>query len=282
MALSMTSTSVYGQAAAHANDPGRAPISVDSDWLMAKSPFQHADPEDPRRSIGWGTPLRGTSWRNRPYHAGWTVGALIGDSLIHGHVDQGNRVFGAYLIGWDFDHYWGAELRLGFSNLDLTDTTPMLATGSRTSRDQFWDLNLMYYPWGDARWRPFVSLGFGAGNFYFKDEVLPYYGGSTAHARSVKGVNHFMYWELMRRSREQGYRLFDFGRSKAGTGPFSFKKNFGFEAQALPYEYHLVKADGVPDLNPMNPKYRLLVNTWSRLPLPVANFIGPFLARSLG
>jgi FemAB-related protein (PEP-CTERM system-associated) len=77
-------------------------------------------------------------------------------------------------------------------------------------------------------------------SFYFRDEVIPYYGGSTAAARSLKGVNHFMYWELMRRSREQGYRLFDFGRSKSGTGPYSFKKNFGFEPQAMPYEYYLV------------------------------------------
>jgi FemAB-related protein (PEP-CTERM system-associated) len=122
----------------------------------------------------------------------------------------------------------------------------------------------------------------GVMNFYFKDEVLPYYGGSTASARSIKGVNHFMYWELMRRSCEQGYKLFDFGRSKAGTGPYSFKKNFGFAPQPLPYEYHLVKSDAVPDVNPTNPKYRLLINTWTRLPLPVANFIGPFLARSLG
>lgn len=122
----------------------------------------------------------------------------------------------------------------------------------------------------------------GVMNFYFRDEVLPYYGGSTAMARTIKGVNHFLYWELMRRSREQGYRVFDFGRSKAGTGPYSFKKNFGFKAQALPYEYYLVKSDAVPDLNPLNPKYRLLVNTWGKLPLPVANFIGPFLARSLG
>jgi FemAB-related protein (PEP-CTERM system-associated) len=122
----------------------------------------------------------------------------------------------------------------------------------------------------------------GVMNFYFKDEVLPYYGGSTGVARSIKGVNHFMYWELMRRSREQGSRLFDFGRSKAGTGPYSFKKNFGFEPQPLPYEYHLVKSDAVPDINPLNPKYRLMVNTWTKLPLPVANFIGPFLARSLG
>jgi FemAB-related protein (PEP-CTERM system-associated) len=122
----------------------------------------------------------------------------------------------------------------------------------------------------------------GVMSFYFKDEVLPYYGGSTAAARSIKGVNHFMYWELMRRAREQGYRLFDFGRSKAGTGPYSFKKNFGFEPQPLPYEYHLVRSSAVPDRNPLNPKYRLLVNTWTKLPLPVANFIGPFLARSLG
>lgn len=119
-------------------------------------------------------------------------------------------------------------------------------------------------------------------NFYFRDEVLPYYGGSTSASRNIKGVNHFMYWELLRRSAEQGYRLFDFGRSKKGTGPYSFKKNFGFEPQPLPYEYYLVKSDAVPDVNPLNPKYKLMVETWSKLPLPVANFIGPFIARSLG
>ena len=119
-------------------------------------------------------------------------------------------------------------------------------------------------------------------SFYFRDEVLPYYGGSTSKARTVKGVNHFMYWELMRRSNEQGYRLFDFGRSKKDTGPFSFKKNFGFSPEPLPYEYYLVKSDAVPDVNPLNPKYKLMVETWSKLPLPVANFLGPFIARSLG
>ncbi len=119
-------------------------------------------------------------------------------------------------------------------------------------------------------------------NFYFRDEVLPYYGGSTSASRDIKGVNHFMYWELMRRSSEQGYRLFDFGRSKKDTGPFSFKKNFGFTPEPLPYEYYLVKSDAVPDVNPLNPKYKLMVETWSKLPLPLANFIGPFIARSLG
>ena len=122
----------------------------------------------------------------------------------------------------------------------------------------------------------------GVMSFYFRDEVLPYYGGSTAEARTIKGVNHFMYWELMRRSREQGVRLFDFGRSKADTGPFSFKKNFGFKPQPLPYEYYLVRSPAVPDVNPLNPKYRMMVNAWSRLPLPLANLLGPPLARNLG
>ena len=65
-------------------------------------------------------------------------------------------------------------------------------------------------------------------NFYHKDTVLPYYGGGTAGARR-NGANDFLYWEVMRRAALRGYRRFDFGRSKAGTGAFAFKKNWGFE-----------------------------------------------------
>ena len=118
-------------------------------------------------------------------------------------------------------------------------------------------------------------------SFYFRDEVLPYYGGGTSEARAVKG-NDFMYWELMRRSGERGIRVFDYGRSKIGTGSYSFKKNWGFEPQPLKYEYLLVKAREIPDVNPLNPKYRLFINAWKRLPLPVSKFIGPFISRNLG
>lgn len=122
----------------------------------------------------------------------------------------------------------------------------------------------------------------GVMSFYFRGEVLPYYGGSIARARSIKGCNDFMYWELMRRSAEAGLTGFDFGRSKRDTGPYKFKKNWGFEPQPLPYEYYLVATDEVPDVNPANPRYRLLVNSWRRLPVPIANLLGPPLARSLG
>ena len=121
----------------------------------------------------------------------------------------------------------------------------------------------------------------GVLSFYFRDEVLPYYGGGTPDARKL-GANDLMYWDLMRRAGEAGYRVFDFGRSKAGTGAFSFKKNWGFAPAPLHYEYRLRRIDSVPDHNPLNPKYRLMIAAWKRLPLPLANTLGPFIVRNLG
>ena len=118
-------------------------------------------------------------------------------------------------------------------------------------------------------------------SFYFRDEVLPYYGGGAASAREVAG-NDFMYWELMRRACERGVRVFDFGRSKRGTGAFDFKKNWGFEPQPLHYEYLLVQGRHVAEHNPLNPKYRLFIKMWQRLPLPLANLIGPHIVKNLG
>ncbi len=118
-------------------------------------------------------------------------------------------------------------------------------------------------------------------SFYHRDEVLPYYGGGRAEARAVAG-NDFMYWELMRRSCEEGLRLFDYGRSKREVGSYRFKKHWGFEPQPLFYEYHLVRASEVPDVNPLNPKYRFFVETWKRMPLGLTRVVGPWIARNLG
>ncbi len=118
-------------------------------------------------------------------------------------------------------------------------------------------------------------------NFYFRDEVLPYYGGGTLAARVCAG-NDFMYWEVMRRAADRGSRLFDFGRSKIGTGAYAFKHNWGFEAAKLHYRFSLAPGASIPDHNPMNPKYRMFINAWKRLPLPVANAVGPFIVRGLG
>jgi FemAB-related protein (PEP-CTERM system-associated) len=118
-------------------------------------------------------------------------------------------------------------------------------------------------------------------SFYFRDEVLPYYGGGLPIARQLKAFD-FMYWDLMQAVCQQGIRIYDYGRSKIGTGSYSFKKNWGFTPELLPYQYRLVKSQDMPEINPLNPKYQLFIKVWRKLPLPVANTIGPCLARSLG
>jgi FemAB-related protein (PEP-CTERM system-associated) len=119
-------------------------------------------------------------------------------------------------------------------------------------------------------------------NFHFREEVLPYYGGGTREARGLS-ANEVMYWEVMRRAgKERGAEKFDFGRSKIDTGAFAFKKNFGFEATELHYCYRLADGAKVPDNNPNNPKYKAVIALWKRLPVPVANILGPPLVRGLG
>ena len=118
-------------------------------------------------------------------------------------------------------------------------------------------------------------------SFYFRDEVLPYYAGDDESARDL-AANDFKYWELMRRSCVRGLKVFDYGRSKQGTGSYAFKKNWGFVPMPLHYEYCLYKRDAVPQNNPSNAKYKLLIETWRRMPLGLANWLGPFIVRSLG
>ncbi len=118
-------------------------------------------------------------------------------------------------------------------------------------------------------------------SFYFRDQVLPYYGGGIYDARRLGG-NAFMYWALMSRALERGAAYFDFGRSKHGTGSYDFKRYYGFEPQPLHYEFHLQKATELPDINPLNPKYQTCIRLWKRLPLKVSQSVGPWLARYLG
>lgn len=116
-------------------------------------------------------------------------------------------------------------------------------------------------------------------SFYFRDTVMPYYGGAYTDFYGA-GVNNFMYWSLMNGGGERGYTRFDFGRSKRGTGAYEFKRGWGMRETPLEYKYFLVRSRQAPNLNPLNPKYRLLVETWKRLPLSLTKLIGPRIVRN--
>lgn len=118
-------------------------------------------------------------------------------------------------------------------------------------------------------------------SLYHRGTVYPYWGGGTFAARTLK-ANEYMYWMLMEHAVSRGCTAFDFGRSKLGTGAYAYKKNWGFEPQPLTYEYRLAPGADMPDLNPMSSKFRLMTQVWQRLPLTLANRIGPLVARNLG
>jgi FemAB-related protein (PEP-CTERM system-associated) len=118
-------------------------------------------------------------------------------------------------------------------------------------------------------------------SFYFRDEVLPYYGGGGESARDLHAYD-FMYWELLAHALGKGVRVYDFGRSRQGTGSYRFKTHWGFEPEPLQYQYDLVKAREMPNVTPDNPRYRRMIELWQKLPVPVTTLIGPWLARSLG
>ncbi len=114
---------------------------------------------------------------------------------------------------------------------------------------------------------------------YFQGTVFPYWGGGTAAARTLR-ANDRMYFALMNHARGRGCARFDFGRSKTGTGAAAFKKNWGFTP--TPRSYAKRSEGEAREVNPLNPKYALMVRTWQRLPLPVANIVGPWISRGLG
>jgi len=117
--------------------------------------------------------------------------------------------------------------------------------------------------------------------FYCRGRVMPYYVGAARVARDL-GAADFLYWRLMRRAVARGCTVFDFGRSKVGTGPWHFKKNWGFVPRPLVHEYRTRDDAPVPQINPTNPRYRLFIDLWKRLPLPVANLVGPMVVRNIG
>jgi len=116
--------------------------------------------------------------------------------------------------------------------------------------------------------------------FYFRDQVLPYYAGALPEYYK-DSPNNFMYWNLMAQSSKEGFKEFDFGRSKRGTGSFDFKSAWSMQVTALPYQYQLARAREIPHLSPVDKKFQLPVAAWKRLPFAWTKVIGPRLIRRI-
>jgi FemAB-related protein (PEP-CTERM system-associated) len=118
-------------------------------------------------------------------------------------------------------------------------------------------------------------------SLYHEGAVLPYWGGGTAAARALR-ANDRMYFELMRHARGRGCTRFDFGRSKTGSGAYAFKRNWGFEPEPLSYASWTAPGTPARDADPTSERHARRIALWKRLPLPIANRLGPLIARGLG
>lgn len=118
----------------------------------------------------------------------------------------------------------------------------------------------------------------GVLNLLFGDVLMPFYAGADRSCRP-RGVDDYLYLAIMRWGRDNGCRVFDFGRSKRGTGAYKFKQRWGMDEVPLAYQYHLVRARELPNVSPANPRYQAAIRVWQKLPLPVTRLLGPMIVQ---
>jgi len=123
-----------------------------------------------------------------------------------------------------------------------------------------------------------VPVAAACGLMWGDEFEITWAGASRAHSRLAP--NMLLYWGLMEESVRRGMRVFNFGRCSADSGTHKFKRQWGSEDHGLPWLQW--SAGGVPSTpDPDSPKYRLATSAWSRMPVRVANVLGPPLSRLL-
>jgi hypothetical protein len=139
-------------------------------------------------------PIWRESWLYRPFSVGAFAGVADGSQIVDNRIAMGLGANGGIRFGWDLNHYWGTETRFSWSTGELTYSDQAKAIGWAADnqagiplndpvRDRFenqrgdlffWDLDLLYYPWGDSRWRPYVMVGLGLAELSYVDRVYSY------------------------------------------------------------------------------------------------------------
>jgi serine/alanine adding enzyme len=122
-----------------------------------------------------------------------------------------------------------------------------------------------------------VASGFLVG---FRD-VLEIPWASSVRNYNRFGPNMLLYWTALEFGCQNGYRIFDFGRSTPNGGTFRFKKQWGSEPTPLYWYYWLSKDGALPELNPHNSKYAAVIKLWKKLPVPITRLIGPGIVKNL-
>jgi FemAB-related protein (PEP-CTERM system-associated) len=114
----------------------------------------------------------------------------------------------------------------------------------------------------------------------FRDTVLVPWASSLREYRHLC-ANMLLYWSMLEWATAQRFSVFDFGRSSPGAGTHQFKLQWGATEAPLNWEYVLLTDAAAPDHGPANPRFSAAIEAWKRLPVWLANRIGPSIVRNI-
>lgn len=112
------------------------------------------------------------------------------------------------------------------------------------------------------------------------DGVTEVPSASSLRTENRRNPNMLMYYHLLARSIERGQAVFDFGRSTLDSPTYRFKKQWDAEPHPANWQYHIRQGE-VGDMRPNHPRYQALIRTWQKLPLWIANRLGPRIVRGI-
>lgn len=243
---------------------------------------------EPLARAAWALDYPGAELRGGPIPEGWTASQGLyanfdrdlpadGEALL-ASIPRRQRTevrkaigFGLQVSSGSDRRHRDAHLRVYSESLRNLGTPAFPRALFDAALDEYGEEADIVVVWKDSR--PLAALL----NFYFKGAVQPYWGGGTYEARQWR-ANDLVYFEVMRRAIGRGCTRADFGRSKLGTGAWSRKRIWGFEETPLVYAVRGKSRD----LNPLDPRHRLKIAAWQKLPLFLANRIGPLVSRGIG
>lgn len=109
------------------------------------------------------------NWMRRPLGIGWFHGGYFMDDPSAQTAEGGNGYFTGLTLSWDVAPRWGLETRLAFAYPAVEDPN---GVAHLPNNDAFlWDTNLLWYPWPEGRWRPFLTIGSGVADFDYLDNA---------------------------------------------------------------------------------------------------------------
>jgi FemAB-related protein (PEP-CTERM system-associated) len=117
-------------------------------------------------------------------------------------------------------------------------------------------------------------------NGYFEGTVEGMWAGGTPLSRPLQ-ANYVLYWEMIRDACTHGFRSFHLGRSTTESGSEDFKRKWNAQSQQLYWYFHVPGGGAMPAVNVDNPKYKLAIAAWQRMPPWVIRMLGPRLAPSI-